>query len=932
MPELKTEDVLREESKAVHGVDLSGKTGKALNQAMNARGAAGLCLSGGGIRSGSFALGLMQALAVHPRPSKTAHVANAHDCWLAKFKYLSTVSGGGYIGGWLSAWLFHAYGERGGGWESVWKALVDKRDNPVNEPPQLSWLRSYSNFLTPKLGVASADSWTAVALIIRNLLLNWLVIIPVLCAALLILKLVAITVAWISQIDAQYSTDLFLPFLIAGGLCLILALRFATKQRPTRGQSLASQGMFLRWDLVPAVLAALLFTFAAATQFAEQLVRDNLITNGQIQLKGFAALMGIGVVIYAVSWLAAGTKWRRDSKMDFFALAASGAFYGALMAIGIYLYFQFATCGFWVFKPGLILLLICGLPIALISQLLAEMIFVGLTSSEENSDSDREWLGRAAGWYLAVAIAWFLLMTLVFVGSGLVADAYGQVKAWLIGGGFGTVTALLGKSRFSAAQGKAKGAGGISVNIILLIAAPITAAAIVLATSGLLDIAIFGQSLVASASLKAQMTADGHPAWPGGFWVPVGLVIALAVGWCASYFININRFSLHALYRNRLIRAFLGASNADRHENRFTGFDENDNVRVYDLWPKEIAKDIWPEVDARNWRPFHIINMALNIVSTKKLAWQERKAEPFTVTALHSGSSCVGYRYSTTYGDKLGMSLGTAVAISGAAASPNMGYHSSPYLSFLLTLLNVRLGWWLGNPGPHGEATYQADGPQRAVVPLLYEMFGQTTQDWKYVYLSDGGHFENLGLYEMVRRRCRCIVVSDGGCDPDYEFEDLGNAVRKISLDLGVTIRFHGLSDLKTRTDDKAKHRDAASAPGAVQSTDLPFYAIGVIDYPAADDGGEEGVILYVKAGYHKDRIFNVGVRNYAAANPAFPHESTGDQFFSESQFESYRALGFEIMDDILRRGTALLADPSHPTLEDVMTALRNKTVNAGKP
>ena len=91
-------------------------------------------------------------------------------------------------------------------------------------------------------------------------------------------------------------------------------------------------------------------------------------------------------------------------------------------------------------------------------------------------------------------------------------------------------------------------------------------------------------------------------------------------------------------------------------------------------------------------------------------------------------------------------------------------------------------------------------------------------------------------------------------------------------------------------------------------------------------------MILYVKAGYHKDRIFNAGVRNYAAANPVFPHESTGDQFFSESQFESYRALGFEIMDDILKRGTLLLADPAHPTIDGVLAALRDKAVKEGTP
>ncbi len=126
-----------------------------------------------------------------------------------------------------------------------------------------------------------------------------------------------------------------------------------------------------------------------------------------------------------------------------------------------------------------------------------------------------------------------------------------------------------------------------------------------------------------------------------------------------------------------------------------------------------------------------------------------------------------------------GISLGTAVAISGAAASPQMGHHSSPALAFLMSLFNVRLGWWLANPGHAGAGQYRSEGPSFALGPLMAEMFGLTTDNRAYVYLPDGGHFENLALYEMVRRRCRYIVVSDAGCDPGFAFEDLGNALRK---------------------------------------------------------------------------------------------------------------------------------------------------------
>jgi hypothetical protein len=383
------------------------------------------------------------------------------------------------------------------------------------------------------------------------------------------------------------------------------------------------------------------------------------------------------------------------------------------------------------------------------------------------------------------------------------------------------------------------------------------------------------------------------------------LVVAAVIGIAASVRVNINRFSLHALYRNRIIRAFLGASNPDRRPNAFTGLDENDNLRVHEMWPRMKAGQ-WPKIGPRNWRPFHVINIALNVVSTEKLAWQERKAESFTVTPLHSGSSALRYRDSKEYGG--GISLGTAVAISGAAASPNMGYHSSPPLAFLMTLFNVRLGWWLGNPGTAGAHSYKLDGPSWAIAPLLNEMFGQTTDDRAYVYLSDGGHFENLALYEMVRRRCRFVLVVDAGCDKNFDFEDLGNAVRKVALDLGVRITFHGLSAMQFRV--AKTDLDLPLAP--------PVHAVGTIHYRDADGGGEDGIILYLKPSFHGNRIHNVGIRNYAAANPDFPHQSTGDQWFSEAQFESYRALGFETADGVLRE---LLKDPrcaNSPSLEQL--------------
>ena len=264
----------------------------------------------------------------------------------------------------------------------------------------------------------------------------------------------------------------------------------------------------------------------------------------------------------------------------------------------------------------------------------------------------------------------------------------------------------------------------------------------------------------------------------------------------ASLVININHYSLHSIYRNRLVRAFLGASRVeskrDETKNRFTDFDSLDSPLLHELWaPGNPRGD--------NWKPLHVINAALNLVSSKNLAWQERMAGPFTFSPLHCGSGSPifsGGAYRATqarkdqdkpYGAPKGLTLGTAMAISGAAVSPNMGYNSSPGVAFLMTLCNVRLGWWLPNPRTENRY-YWLTGPIVALRPYFMEMFGLTSETERWVYLSDGGHFENLGVYEMVRRRCRVIVVSDASCDPGYKFDDLGNALRKIWIDLGVRI------------------------------------------------------------------------------------------------------------------------------------------------
>src|SRR5438876_1704164 len=202
------------------------------------------------------------------------------------------------------------------------------------------------------------------------------------------------------------------------------------------------------------------------------------------------------------------------------------------------------------------------------------------------------------------------------------------------------------------------------------------------------------------------------------------------------------------------------------------------------------------------------------------------------MSPLHAGAAGLGFRRAHRFGDRFGFSLPTAVTISGAAASPNMGFQPSTTLALLMTLFNVRLGWWVGNPGPWGAKTYRRSSPRWSLIRILQEALGLTNDRRSYVYLSDGGHFENLGLYEMVRRRCHFIVLSDAGCDPDITFEDLGNAVRKVSIDLNVTIEFETL------------HIPPRKTPPVTGG----YVATAKIIYPEA--GAKPGHLLYIKPSY----------------------------------------------------------------------------------
>jgi hypothetical protein len=212
------------------------------------------------------------------------------------------------------------------------------------------------------------------------------------------------------------------------------------------------------------------------------------------------------------------------------------------------------------------------------------------------------------------------------------------------------------------------------------------------------------------------------------------------------------------------------------------------------------------------------------------------------------------------------------MAISGAAASPNMGYPTSPVVFFLLTIFNFRLGRWCGNP-KHPSAWKHPD-PRFGLRYIISELLEFSGLDSPFVYLSDGGHFENTGIYELVRRKCRRIVVCDAGADPEVTFEDIGNAVRKCRIDFGVEIKID-LAPLQPVGENKHSAR---------------HYAEGTIDY-GSYASGILGKLIVLKPSLVGDEPADV--QYYAAGHKDFPLQPTTDQWFDEAQFESYRKLGY---------------------------------------
>ena len=403
---------------------------------------------------------------------------------------------------------------------------------------------------------------------------------------------------------------------------------------------------------------------------------------------------------------------------------------------------------------------------------------------------------------------------------------------------------------------------------------PVSLIAFVAAVLVLYGFALFSYDLADQYRRSVWASADCL------FWG--ALVLSVLTGWC----VNLNYVSIHRYYRDRLMEAFM----PNPKTNGTTG----------PAWDADQAK--LSEMCVEH-APYHLVNTNVVLVDSDDPRYRKRGGDAFLLSPLYCGGTAAGWIQTSNYMQRDALTLPTAVAISGAAANPNTGAGGvgptrRPTLSLLMGLLNIRLGYWVPSPRAktkrHPVATHFR-AAYHELHPRGYNEHRNLLQ------LSDGGHFENLGVYELVRRRVKVIVCCDAAADPGFDFKDLQVLVHRIRVDFGARLEFDANNRLELlipREPDlqMVQARDTATDAYPVGARFAERgYIQGTIVYP---DGSQSTFILLKTT---MIRRLGLLVKGYKGANRAFPDQSTADQFFDEEQFEAYRELGYEIADTLVK-------------------------------
>ena len=368
----------------------------------------------------------------------------------------------------------------------------------------------------------------------------------------------------------------------------------------------------------------------------------------------------------------------------------------------------------------------------------------------------------------------------------------------------------------------------------------------------------------------------------GKYFIPSGIIswtlfIGL-VGTSALFgiIVNLNLIGPHRVWRDRLMEAYMPNKNAVK-DNKWEAATQADKALMEDM------------CDSDNPKPYHIINTNIILVDSQKAKYKNRGGDNFILSRLYCGSDATGWRTTDTFQKKggRGITLATAMATSAAALNPNAGVSGegitrNSIVSILLSILNLRLGYWTTNPKKD-----PFPFPPNFFVPGLTSEAFRTglTENRTNIQISDGGHFENLALYELIRRKLGLIILSDGGADPNFNFDDLANVVEKVRVDFNAKITFmeaYGLNKILPGTGGDTPF---------IKKYDIAEHGFAVADITYHD--GTTGKLIYVKLAMINN--LPTDVYSYKGVYPSFPHQSTADQFFDEKQFEAYRELGYNI-------------------------------------
>jgi hypothetical protein len=371
------------------------------------------------------------------------------------------------------------------------------------------------------------------------------------------------------------------------------------------------------------------------------------------------------------------------------------------------------------------------------------------------------------------------------------------------------------------------------------------------------------------------------------------LLVALGLGFVA----NINYVGLHRFYRDRLMEAFM-PNDRSVESQRTSRSAVADSLSVAEIASSSTADENDPSFIPR---PYPLINANVILINDDYPKYATRGGANFLISPLFVGSSATGWQPTIEYIGLNGpLTLATSMAASGAAASASAGFIGTgitmnPLVSAVMSLLNIRLGVWLGNPASQEKRKLRSI-PTFFNPGFLAGVLGcGHTRTSGYVELTDGGHFENLAMYELVRRKLSLVIVVDGEADPTISLASLVSARNRIEQDFGARLEF-----FKDQGPELLVMHPEKGYPLGVKYARSPFI-VGQLTY----EDETLGTFIYIKS--NLTAAIDFSVAGYLASNPDFPHQTTADQFFTPDQFEAYRKLGVESANTMI--GTVKLSE-----------------------